>query len=179
MDYYVIGISPPDPLYGQVVNFQMGKACALVEPHITIKAQCGLVDPPYWTEKVRAICISTPPFPARVGDVFRFGSDVIYLGVESPGLISLHKCLVNAISPTKEENERYHEMEDFIPHLTLAQNIPGREIENFEDVVSEARSRFVAPSKIMCRSVKIYRSSSQFGQYRVFKEYRLGEESRH
>ncbi len=178
-NYYFIAISPPDPLYAQVVNFQMGKACRLVEPHITLKAQGGLVDPPTWAEIVRSICIVTPPFPVEVGGVHSFNKDVIYIDVASPGILSLHHVLLNALRPTEEEILRDHEMEGYVPHLTLAQNIPGWDIDNFEDVLHEAEARFTNFSKFQCRSVKIYRSAAPHGQYRVFKEYKLGEECRH
>ena len=176
---YFIGISPPDPLYSQVVNFQLGRPCALAEPHITVKAQSGLVDPPSWLKNIWTICLATKPFPVVVDEVDHFGNEVVYLKVESPGLMELHRSFVGAIAPTKEEIIDFHEMEGFVPHITLSQSMPTHAIADIGSVVERAKVKFTTPTRFICGSVKIYRAPSEFEQYRVFKEYMLGCESRH
>jgi len=176
---YFIGISPPDPLYSQVVNFQMGKACALVEPHITVKAPSGLIEPPTWLNKIWTTCLATRPFPVVVGEVDHFGDDVVYLKVDSPGLVELHRSFVQAIGPTSEEIANFHEMEGFVPHITLSQSRPEEGIADVRSVIESAKVKFKSPTRFICGSVKIYRAHSEFEQYRVFKEYMLGFECRH
>ena len=176
---YFIGISPPDPLYSQVLAFQMGKACALVEPHVTVKAPSGLIDPPTWLNKIWTISVATHPFPVVVGEVDHFGNEAVYLKVDSPGLVELHRSFVQAICPTSEEIVNFHEMEYFVPHMTLSQSMPGQEIVDVGSVVESAKGKFNSPTRFICGSVKIYRAPSDFGQYRVFKEYMLGFKCRH
>ncbi len=176
---YFIGISPPDPLYSQVLTFQLSKACALVEPHVTVKAPSGLIDPPTWLNKIWTISVATRPFPVVVSEVDHFGDDVVYLKVDSPGLVELHRSFVHAICPSPEEIVNFHEMEGFVPHLTLSQSMPEQGIADVGSVVESAKGKFKSPTSFICDSVKIYRASSEFGQYRVFKEYMLGFECRH
>jgi 2'-5' RNA ligase len=161
------------------MNFQMGKACALVEPHVTVKAQSGLTDPPTWLKKIWTICVATHPFPVVVSEVDHFGGEAVYLKVDSPGLVELHRSFVQAICPTSDEIVNFHEMDGFVPHLTLSQSMPGQGIADVGSVVESAKDKFKSPTSFICGSVKIYRATSEFGQYRVFKEYGLGFECRH
>ena len=155
---YFIGISPPDPLYSQVVNFQLGRPCALVEPHITVKAQSGLIDPPTWLKNIWTICLATKPFPVVVNEVEHFGGDVVYLKVESPGLVELHRSFVRAIGPTPEEIMDFHEMEGFIPHITLSQSMPEQGIADVGSVIESAKVKFKSPSRFICGADKRRRS---------------------
>jgi hypothetical protein len=114
-----------------------------------------------------------------VGEVDHFGDDVVYLKVDSPGLVDLHRSFVQAIGPTSEEIANFHEMEGFVPHLTLSQSMPEQGMVEVGSLVESAKGKFNSPVRFICGSVKIYRAPSEFEQYRVFKEYMLGFECRH
>ena len=119
------------------------------------------------------------PLSVVVGEVDHFGDDVVYLKVDSPGLVELHRSFVQAIGPTSEEIANFHEMEGFVPHMTLSRSMPEQVIADVGSVIESAKVKFKSPTRFICGSVKIYRATTEFEQYWVFKEYTLGLECRH
>jgi len=71
--------------------------------------------------RVREAVSGTPPFRARVTGVEQFAtavtdpSPVVYLAVESPGLVALHERLCDAFDPVADL-----EGDDYVPHVTIA-----------------------------------------------------------
>jgi 2'-5' RNA ligase len=94
------------------------------ERHTLLVKRFGERDPSEYARletRLRRVLRGTPAFEARVGgiDAFErpaFGpGPVVYLAVESPGLIALHERLCEAFEPVEGlEGEAY------VPHVTLA-----------------------------------------------------------
>ena len=109
----------------------------VVEPHITVKAQGGLHADLQWLEKVRQTCSSVQTFPLTLSVPGSFGSEVLFLSVETGKVIDLHRRLVNVISPSQELVDGYFEMDKYHPHLTLGQTfwgMNGTEIHEMEQL---------------------------------------------
>ncbi len=96
--------------------------------------------------RTREALAGQPGFEARVTGVDLFEeavagpSPVVYLAVESPGLVALHRRLVEVFDPVEGI-----EGEDYVPHVTVARGgtvaaarrLAGRGIEPVEWPVSE------------------------------------------
>jgi len=96
--------------------------------------------------RAREALRGTEPFPARVTGVGQFEtaatgtSPVVYLTVESPGLVSLHDRLCEAFEPVDGV-----EGDDYVPHVTVARGgdpaaarrLVERDIDPVEWVVEE------------------------------------------
>jgi len=96
--------------------------------------------------RVREAVAGTAPFAARVTGVDQFRgavtgpSPVVYLAVESPGLVDLHRRVCEAFDPIEGL-----EGEDYVPHVTVARGgssaaaeaICERDVEPVEWTVAE------------------------------------------
>ncbi|CAM3575533.1 2'-5' RNA ligase family protein [Paenibacillus lupini] len=130
---FFIGIVPPEDYKQQISVFRNKWSNTFrnrwdvngfrehVEPHITIKAKSGLTKDMNWHKKVRETCSSFPIFQLTLSEPATFGTALTFLSVESNEIYSLHKNLVEAVSPPPELIERHIELDHFIPHLTLGQ----------------------------------------------------------
>ncbi|MDF2652485.1 MAG: 2-5 ligase [Paenibacillus sp.] len=74
----------------------------VVEPHITVKAQSGLTIDLAGLDKVRHRCSIFPRFKLSLSEPATFGTAVAFLSVESKEIYGLHKCLMDAVSPSPE-----------------------------------------------------------------------------
>ncbi|AFK17780.1 2'-5' RNA ligase family protein [Haloferax mediterranei ATCC 33500] len=97
-------------------------------------------------ERLRQTLVGQPAFEARVTGIDFFeqpprgSAPVVYLEVESSGLIELHRRLVDEFGPIDGL-----EGDDYVPHVTLARGgtladarvVAGKEIEPVEWTVSQ------------------------------------------
>lgn len=116
--------------------------------HTLVVKRLGTDDsPPAVVEaRAREVLSEQPPFAARITGVDWFEEPtsgpgpVVYLTVESPGLIDLHAHLCEAFDPVPDV-----EGDDYTPHVTIARGgdpevarrLLDREIEPVEWVVDE------------------------------------------
>jgi 2'-5' RNA ligase len=96
--------------------------------------------------RAREVLVGTPAFEARVTGVDLFeeatsgSSPVVYLVVESPGLVALHHRLCKTFDPVEEV-----EGEGYVPHVTIARGgaaaaahrLADREIDPLRWTVTE------------------------------------------
>lgn len=94
------------------------------EQHTLVCKRLGDPDPeevPVVQGRVRRALSGTPPFAARIDGIGCFEEPtagpgpVVYLGVESPGLVAAHERLCAAFEPVEDV-----EGDDYVPHVTLA-----------------------------------------------------------
>lgn len=94
---YFIGIVPPEIYKQRIVRFQQqwrnNKLPNIVEPHITLKAQGGLLLDLRWLEKVADCCKDIETFQLTLDKADFFGDDVLFLHVKSEEILQLHKRL--------------------------------------------------------------------------------------
>lgn len=86
---------------------------------------------PKWTKAIQKLCDRTPPITAKLGAWGRFpasessdNKDVIWAGVDAPGLIELRQELIEL--STKLDLEAYGN-HGYTPHITLAYIPPSKE----------------------------------------------------
>lgn len=122
---YFIGIRPPSTLSELVTRFRRQHGWQGMEPHITVKAPCGLGEPASWLPTVRQLCQTIEAFPVEFGGIGTFGSSVLFLQVTSPALLVLHHRLLRELCTSLSDLEMCFEGPRYTPHLTLMhQQVP-------------------------------------------------------
>jgi len=106
--------------------------------HTLVVKRVGEAEPAGLEKRVRRALTGTPAFEARVSGVGTFAEPaagrgpVVYLAVESPGLVELHRRLCESFEPVPGI-----EGEDYVPHVTLARG-GGAEAEAAVERLVEA-----------------------------------------
>jgi 2'-5' RNA ligase len=134
---YVIAIVPPGSVSRRL---QERFAFDVIEPHITIKAQPGLVstDRERWLKRVEGDLAGFGSIQISLGHLNSFGDSVSYLPVNGSRVLALHERLMEIIQPAASEAGVFHELTDWTPHLTLEQVTP-MDRGKAEEFVASAR----------------------------------------
>lgn len=173
---YFIGISPPKNFSSGVSGFRKkwlnSQIDEAVEPHITLKAQGGLTPDESWIEDVRKACQKIEPFEVMIGGTAFFGEDVLYLQVDSLELTKLHERLVKAIKPSDEMIAQYFELDQFVPHLTLAKTSYGLSVQQLKEMAQLA-SEELDICQFELEFIRIYQENGN-GRYRKYMDIPLG-----
>ncbi|MBW9234472.1 2'-5' RNA ligase family protein, partial [Leptospira santarosai] len=121
---FFIGIVPSDEYKMKLIEFKQkwrnNRITDVVEPHITLKAQGGLTSDEEWISKVIEVCHNFNPFQITLDQPMFFGDDILYLSANSNELIDLHRRIVQEVSPSQDLIKKYFELDDFVPHMTIA-----------------------------------------------------------
>ncbi|MGM0880739.1 MAG: 2'-5' RNA ligase family protein [Bacillota bacterium] len=165
---FFIGIAPYEEYKKKIVAFQEQWGTNGTEPHITVKAQSGLVSEMSWLEVVTNVCKNVKPFYVTLGEPKFFGEFVLYLSVDSEGIVDLHRNLVKAVDPSPELIKRYFELEDYVPHLTLGQTAHGLKYEVLIEMYSKTKEKLSPYPKYLVDFVRVYKQE-QPGEY--YKKY--------
>lgn len=157
---YFIGIVPTDGYKMKILDVQQkwknNWITDVVEPHITLKAQGGLTPDEKWLSKVKGVCNDFQSFHIKLDKPRFFGEDVLYLSAISNELDVLHKSLVREIAPSNELVKKYFELDDFVPHLTLAKTHYGLSKKELEDMGKLAERELSPYPDFEVRFVRIY-----------------------
>ncbi|WP_340003681.1 2'-5' RNA ligase family protein [Paenibacillus sp. FSL K6-0276] len=174
---YFIGIVPPDEYKEQIAAFRnrwaSNRLQAVVEPHITVKAQGGLTEDMHWLENVRGTCSSVQCFQLSLSEPGSFGNAVTFLSVESKDVYDLHKRLVDTVSPSPELIKRYLELDRFHPHLTLGQTYWGMNEAEIEEMKQSAMHALVPFPTFNVKFVRVYKEIEP-NKYVPFEDIKFG-----
>ena len=112
---FFIGITPPPDFAARVLAWQTRLEHVITAPHVTVLAPAGLPERG-WVQAAASVAASHQPVSVRLGAPDVFGSRVIFLTVEAPGLQAIHTDLFHTLdgTPGQFALDKYH------PHLTLA-----------------------------------------------------------
>jgi 2'-5' RNA ligase len=173
---YAIVATPPEAYQRRIVAWRSrwlgdGERRA-VEPHVTVKAQGGLTDDLAWLDRVRAVCATFSAFVVALTGPAMFGDHVVYLGVESPGIVSLHRRLVEAVAPPPALIEQYFELDQYTPHLTLGQSEWGLAAKVLAEMRAEAARALSPFPTFNVAALRIYRETAP-DRYEILEEIRL------
>jgi 2'-5' RNA ligase len=173
---YFAGIVPPNEYKHKVVKFQQkwdnNNMWRLVEPHITVKAQSGLTADLSWLDAIRRVCASTEPFTVSLSHPETFADAVAYLSVQSSRLRLFHEQLVDAVSPPPEVMERYMEMDQFIPHLTLGQTNWGMTPQEIMEMTANASMELAPFPSFTVDFIRVYQETEK-DIYEPYEDIRL------
>lgn len=173
---YFLGLPMPDALRAEVLDFRAECAWKGEEPHITLKAPCGLDASERWLEPAQQICQASPPVNVQIHSVGNFGSSVLYLKVDSPELVHLHKQLVSGLGISLADQSACFEGLQYVPHLTLMQKQESG--MPFEQLVQLAAERF-KPCSFTATSLTVYKKTQLETFYKVYQVLNmLGEKAR-
>lgn len=173
---YFIGIVPPNNVKNRLSRFRKqwsdNQIDEVVEPHITLKAQGGLTPDESWLEDVRKVCNETNRFDAAINGTAFFGEDILYLEVDSLELKKLHERLVAVIEPTDEMIAQYFELDQFVPHLTLAKTSYGLSVQQLKAMAQHA-SEELDTCRFEVDFIRVYQESGT-GIYRKYMDIPVG-----
>ncbi|MBH0229091.1 2'-5' RNA ligase family protein [Halobacillus yeomjeoni] len=174
---YFIGIVPTQEYKGKVTEFRNSwknnSISDVVEPHITLKAQGGLTADKKWLGKVKEVCLNTKPFDIKIDKTRFFGEDILYLSLSSKQLSILHYNIVSAVAPPKELIEKYFELDNFIPHMTLGKTTYGLSKQELRDMARLAEKEISPYPTINVDFVRIYQEIEP-NKYVKFEDVPLG-----
>jgi len=158
---YFIGIVPLDDYKNKIIEFQKKWKnhwiTDAVEPHITVKAQGGLTQDEEWITKVKEVCKDFHSFKVSVNKPMFFGEDILYLSVTSAELYELHKNIVREIAPSVELINKYFELYDFTPHMTLGKTYYGMSKQELKDMAKLAEKELSPYPIFEVDFIRIYR----------------------
>ncbi|QAS54584.1 2'-5' RNA ligase [Halobacillus litoralis] len=174
---YFIGVLPPEGYKKEVTEFREkwinNSINDVVEPHITIKAQGGLTTDEGWVNKVKEICAETETFHVSFDGLMFFGDEVHYVNAAAEELHLLHESIVKAISPSKELIEKYFELDDFVPHMTLGKTTYGLTKPELKDMAEEAEKNLAPFPCFEVDFIRIY-LEEETNKYRRYLDVTLG-----
>lgn len=155
---YFIGIVPAEEYKTKVIDFRNkwknNSIGEIVEPHITLKAQGGLTPDEKWLSKVKHVCAETKPFHIKLEKPKFFWEEILYLSVSSKQLHSLHNNIVNAVAPSKELIEKYFELDNFVPHMTLGKITYGLSKQELRDMARLSETE-ISPYPILNKIISV------------------------
>jgi len=136
MGEYTFAIVPSFDICEKIIAVRKEyKYASSSEPHITVKASCGISDDMKWLSACQNIISNFRKFEVTVGMPNYFGNkDVLYLEIISDDLIELHKRLATVFNPDEEQIRKCFELEYYKPHITIA-----RKSRLSESVIEEMR----------------------------------------
>lgn len=172
---YFLGFKPPGLLVSSVLEFRQLWGIEGIEPHITVKAPCGLGAPEVWLEAVRQICQTQPTFSVSIEGVGSFSDTAIFLRVTSPNLISFHQNLILALDTSIVDQELCFEGVRYTPHLSLLHLKPDASAisYSFSELLNAATEWFKEPVIFKPNTLVLYQKE-ELGDYRPLIEIPLG-----
>ena len=166
---YFIAIEPPVDQRHRIgaVMRQMGDPWPV--PHITVMAPNGLTPDLAWLSRVREVAAQSPRFTVRIGEAKTFGDRVLYLSVEGTGLDSLHRRILEAVSPVADLVPEPSGEREYLPHLTLARSRKEGALPPFQELVSTLRD--IPPFEVV--ELTVFRREDPSTRYRAWKRLPL------
>lgn len=171
---YFIGIVPPEAIYKKLLNIQQQHGDNRLEPHITLRPPVSPLDDQQWLDTIVSIASMTTPFEVKLPGTGAFGSQVMFVSVESPGLQSLHEILIPKLK-TYEPEDGKKDHERFHPHMTLGRAWCGFTPEDFRSMKQLADELLVNKGVTFTVSqLRIYYKPDPHKGYQAYKDVPLG-----
>ena len=137
------------------------------EPHITLVPPPALPDEDDFIENTVEICKKTEPFNIKLSGLGQFGSRVLYVSVNSPDLLNLHKQIYESLN-------LQHEKREFTPHLTIVKQRPKREID-IDKIRKRAEIKLIPSPSYTLKSIIVYHQPKEHSIYVPYMEIPLGQ----
>ena len=171
---YFIGIVPPEAIYNKLLNIQQQHGDNRLEPHITLRPPVTPINDQQWLDIVMSNANMAVPFEVKLPGTGTFGSRVMFVRVESPGLESLHEMLIPKLK-TQEPGDGKKDHERFHPHLTLGRAWRGFTPEDFRSMKQLADEYLVEKEiAFMVSQLRTYYKPDPHKGYQAYKDVPLG-----
>jgi len=164
---YFIGVSIPKNYKNKIEMLRAEFRFFTTEPHITLVPPPALPDEDDFIEKVVDVCKRFEPFDIRLNGLDQFGNRVLYVKVDSPGLIDLHKKIYENLG-LQEERRGY------TPHLTLVKQRPKRPLD-IGAVRKRAEIKLISAIGYTLNSITVYYQPKEHSIYVPYMEIPLGQ----
>ena len=162
---YFIGVPIPKNYKSKIEILRAEFRFFTTEPHITLVPPPALPDEDTFIEKVVEVCKKTKPFNIKLSDLEQFGSRVLYVSVNSPDLINLHKKIY-------ENLNLQHEKRGYTPHLTIVKQRPKRPIA-IDKIRERAEIKLIPSPAYTLKSIIIYHQPKEHSIYIPYMEIPL------
>lgn len=144
-------------------------------PHVTVKVAGGLDDSPAMTAIIERIAMQTTPFAVRLSGVAVFGGErpALYIGVDSPGLRTLHHEIVHAVVARAGMQAGEFELGGYTPHATLMYPKP-KVLAQSEALVAKAEERLSPYPTFTAASMTMHRLDGENGYWVPVRDFAIG-----
>ncbi len=168
---YFIGASIPENYKNNIEMLRARFRFLTTEPHITIVPPPALPDEDSFIKDVIEICKKTKSFNVNLNGLGQFGNRVLYVGVESQGLIDLYNNIYRKLNLEKEER-------GYTPHLTIVKQRPKRPID-IEKIKSIAEINLINPPTYLLNSITVFHQPKERFIYVPYMEIPLNNNNEH
>jgi 2'-5' RNA ligase len=159
---YFIGAPIPKIYKNKIEMLRAEFRFFTTEPHITLVPPTELPDEDTFIEKVIEVCRTTKPFNINLGNLDQFGNRVLYISVDSPGLIDLNKKIYLNLNLQQERR-------GFTPHLTIVKQRPKRPID-IETIRKRAEIKLIPTHEYTLNSIIVYHQPKEHSVYIPYME---------
>jgi 2'-5' RNA ligase len=164
---YFLGVSIPKNYKNKIEMLRAQFRFFTTEPHITLVPPPALPDEDDFIKNVIDVCKKTEPFDVKLNSLGQFGNRVLFVSVDSPGLIDLHNKIYDNLG--LEEEKR-----GYTPHLTLVKQRPKRPVE-IDIIRKRAETKLIPAIEYTLDSITVYYQPKEHSIYVPYMEIPLGE----
>lgn len=171
---YFIGIVPPEEVYQKLLDIQTQHGDNRLEPHITLRPPVVPSPEQGWLQVVEQQAAAAKPFEVLLPGTGTFGKRVMFVRVESAGLLKLHAELIPALKDFEPVTAKKESIDDFHPHLTLGRAWCGFTADDFESMKKMAEGYLLENDvRFVVSALRIYYKPDPQGRYQTYKDVPL------
>ncbi|HNZ83554.1 MAG TPA: 2'-5' RNA ligase family protein [Sedimentibacter sp.] len=164
---YFIGVPIPKSYKNKIEMLRAEFRFLTTEPHITLVPPPALPDEDDFVEKVVNVCKTIEPFDIRLEGLDQFATRVLYVSVDSPGLIDLYKKIYENLGLQQERR-------GFTPHLTVVKQRQGRPVD-IDSIRKRAEIKLIPYPEYTLNSITVYHQPKEHSIYVPYMEIPLGK----
>ena len=164
---YFIGAPIPKSYKNKIEMLRAEFRFFSTEPHITIVPPPALPGDDIFIENLIEICKIIKPFKIKLNSLGQFGNRVLYVSVNSPGLVNLYENIYQSLNLEKEKR-------GYTPHLTVVKQRPKRPID-IERIRERAEIKLTSAPEYTLKSIVVYHQPKEGSIYVPYMEIPLGK----
>jgi 2'-5' RNA ligase len=136
MPTFYVALKPTGNTLTRIVDVmgQLGNPCP--DPHITLRAPDNLTSDLTWLASLKELAATAEPFAVAFAETRTFGDRVLYLSVDSIGVIELHERILKVLGPDRGFAGASSPAKPYVAHLTLLVAPRHQALPAYEDVTS-------------------------------------------
>jgi 2'-5' RNA ligase len=169
MTMFYLAIEPPRDVATRIAGVMELLGDRSPIPHVTVRAPAELSAQVGWLPRVREAAARATAFAVTIGHLGTFGDRVLYLTIESAGLLSLRQDVLGAFGSGHELTGESLDDRPFVPHLTVCVARGRRSLPPYEDLVAPLRS--LPPFDVV--GLTVFRRENLSSPYRAWKRLPL------